>query len=335
MKLSALDLITLTEDQSAESAFNNTANLAKHLDQLGYNRLWFAEHHGSKFHLSSSPEISAAYIAGITNNLKVGTGGTMIMHYSPLKIAENFKTLAAFAPGRVDIGIGRAPGGSPIAIDALAEGRHIEYTDLYEKIKLILRYLADENQEDSLYKRIEASPTHLIEKPTPWLLGSSGNSAMKAGELGVGYSFAKFFGIDNVPDDLFEHYKYHFKPSTLMAEPYSISTYQVVVAETEEEANQLAKPLEINRLLNLQNKFRPILPVNKAQDVQFDSVHRNILSKQYEDRIIIKGTPEQVKVILLDEQEKYGFDEAMIYSPIPNHAKRLNSYTLLYKVFQN
>lgn len=335
MKLSALDLITIMEDQTPESAFSNTADLAKHLDKLGYNRLWFAEHHGSKYHLSSSPEISAAYIAGLTDKLKVGTGGTMIMHYSPLKIAENFKTLAALAPGRVDIGIGRAPGGSHIAINALAEGKNVEYTDLYEKTEMILHYLADEEQENSLYNQIDASPSNLIQKPTPWLLGSSGNSAMKAGELGIGYSFAKFFGIDNVPDDLFEHYRYHFKPSALMAEPYVISTYQVVVAETEEEVNQLAKPLEINRLLNLQNKFRPILPVEKAHNVEFDPIHQDIIDRQYKDRILIKGTPEQVKAILLDEQEKYGFDEAMIYSPIPNHDKRLKSYELLYNALQN
>lgn len=335
MKLSALDLMTVSDGQSHDSAFANTLELAKHLDNLGFERLWFAEHHGSNFHLSSAPEISAAVIAGATKKLKVGTGGTMIMHYSPLKIAETFKTLAGYAPGRVDIGIGRAPGGSHHAITALAEGRRVNYSDLYDKTENILHYLADEPIEDPLYKKIKASPTDLEQKPTPWLLGSSGNSAQKAGELGLGYSFAKFFGLEGVPNDLFDYYRQNFKPSSLLQEPYVISTYQVVVAETEEEADYLAKPLEINRLLNLQNEFRSTLPPERAAEYDYSDDIQKVVDSQYEKRFLIKGTHEQVKAILLDEKEKYGFDEAMIYSPIPDHQKRLESYTLLADAFKD
>lgn len=334
MKLSALDLISLIDGKSTEKMFKQTIDLATKLDEWGYERLWFAEHHGSEFHLSSAPEISASFMAGKTNNLSVGTGGTMIMHYSPLKVAETMKTLAALAPGRVDLGLGRAPGGSHIAIKALNEGQDFYPTDLYDKIQTILEYLSDDERTEVLYNRIDASPKDLKTLPTPWLLGSSGNSAMKVGELGIGYSFAKFFGVDNVPDDIFKYYKSQFKPSPFLKEPYGISTYQIVVAETKEEADALAKPLELNRYQSVTGRFDKIKSVENAKNIDISPHMQAIINKQYQDRVLIKGTPEEVKNILLDEQKIYGFDEAMVYSPIPDHEKRLKSYKLLYDIFQ-
>lgn len=335
MKLSALDLISSVENKSTNEMFKQTIDLAKRLDEIGYKRLWFAEHHGSEFQLSSAPEISATYMSGQTDKISVGTGGTMIMHYSPLKIAETFKTMAALTPGRVDLGLGRAPGGSHVAIKALGEGKEFHPTDLYDKIKTILQYLTDEERSESLYNRIDALPKNLEVLPMPWLLGSSGNSAMKAGEMGVGYTFAKFFGIEGVPDDIFEYYRSHFEPSTFLKEPYGISTYQIVVAETKEEADELAKPLEINRYQMATGRISGILTVESAKEVEITQQMEAVIDHQYQERFLIKGTPEEVKDILLEEQEKYGFDEAMVYSPISDHEKRLKSYELLYQAFNN
>lgn len=334
MQLSALDLITLTKGQSTKDAFENTIELAKHLDELGYKRLWFAEHHGTDSALSSAPEITAAFIAGETERISVGTGGTMVMHYSPLKIAETFKTLSALAPGRVNIGLGRAPGGSRLAIEALSEGRDFQPTDLYSKIDTILNYLSESEQSNPIYKRIKASPTGLDQVATPYLLGSSGNSAMKAGEKGIGYSFAKFFGVDGVPEDILDAYRANFKPSDFLDEPHVISTYLVAVAETEEEAKEIALPIEISRYLQLHGQFDPIMTIDQAKDFNIEPFAQSVIDKEHQKRNIVVGTAEQVKEILLDEQEKWGFDEIMVYTPIPDHKKRLKSYQLLMDIMK-
>lgn len=334
MELSALELITHIEGQSTKDAFKNTIDLAKHLDQLGYKRLWFAEHHGTDSALSSAPEITAAFIAGETDQISVGTGGTMVMHYSPLKIAESFKTLSALAPGRVNIGLGRAPGGSSWAIEALSEGRNYQPTDLYDKIDTILNYLSESEQDNPIYKRIKATPSGLDQIATPYLLGSSGNSAMKAGEKGVGYSFAKFFGLDGVPEDILDTYRANFEPSKLMDKPHAISTYLVAVAETEEEVKEIARPIEISRYLQVCGQFKPMMTIDQSKNFNIDSFAESVIDREYHKRNIVVGTPDQVKEILLDEQEKWKFDEIMVYSPIPDHEKRLKSYQLLMDIMK-
>lgn len=332
MELSALDLITKIQGQSVEESFENTIDLAKYLDELGYKRLWFAEHHGTNSALSSAPEITAAYMAGETENIMVGTGGTMVMHYSPLKVADTFKTLSALAPGRVNIGLGRAPGGSRLAIDALSEGADFKPTDLYDKIDTILNYLSESKQSNPIYDRIKATPSGLDQVATPFLLGSSGNSALKAGEKGIGYSFAKFFGVDGVPEDVFDYYRNNFKPGPFLDKPHVISTYLVAVGETEEEVKDIAKPLEISRYLNMHGQFDEMMTIEEAKNVKIDDFAQSVIQKEYDKRNIVIGTPEQVRDILLEEQEKWGFDEIMVYSPISDHDKRLKSYKLLKEI---
>lgn len=333
MKLSALDLMTMNNQQTTAEKFNDTIALAKKLDDLGYHRLWFAEHHGSPVHASSAPEVAAAFIAGATKNIRVGTGGTMIMHYSPLKIAEQFKTLAAFAHGRVDLGIGRAPGGNQEVIQAMAQGKEVYVDDLYEKIATILAYISDESPERELYRRIKASPQKLAALPEAWLLGSTGNSAIKAGEMGMSYNFATFFGVTS-ERSIFDLYRQHFVPSQFSPEPKIMSAYEVIVADTDEEADYIARPLEIARLLQMAHKFAPTLSPQDAQKYPLTPVDERAIGVQYQRRILIKGSPATVADILRDEQEKYGFDELMIYSPIFDHAARIRSYELLMEAFK-
>lgn len=331
MKLSVLDLLTAAKGKNTSDVFNETIKFAKSMDKLGYNRIWYAEHHGSMSQMSSAPEILATFVAGATENIKVGTGGTMIMHYSPLKVAEQFKSLAALAPGRVDLGIGRAPGGSGLAIQALAEGKPVQPTDLYDKAQTILDYVAENERDEKIYNKIDATPTNLEKLPVPWMLGSSGQSAVRTGRMGIAYNFAKFFGIEGVPDDLFAYYKNNFEKSEFLSEPLSMSTYQVVVAETEEQADYLARPLEVSAYLNQFGRFDPIVSSEEAAQVEIEENVQNFINERYDKRFLVKGTPDQVANILKEEQEKYGFDELMVYTPLPDLNDRIKSYELLMK----
>src|SRR5690625_1850577 len=195
MRLSILDQAPVTKGNNAVAALKKAEELAVLGDELGYHRMWMAEHHNTNDFASSAPEVTAAHLAAKTKNIRIGTGGVMMMHYSPLKLAEVFKTLSAFSPGRIDFGVGRAPGGDNYSIYALSEGRQPMVHNMYEKFDTELTLINDEVPEDRLYVHTIASPSNIV-LPEAWMLGSSGSSAIKSGEMGVGYSFAQFFNGD-------------------------------------------------------------------------------------------------------------------------------------------
>ncbi|AMB94728.1 MsnO8 family LLM class oxidoreductase [Aerococcus sanguinicola] len=329
MKLSALDLISRPKDKNLSQAYADSIQLAQYLDQIGYQRIWYAEHHGSGTHGSSAPEILAAYVAAASQQIRVGTGGTMIMHYSPLKIAEVFKSLATLAPDRVDLGIGRAPGGGRQAIYALGQGDPNWPDDLYQKTATILQFISEEDRTDPLYQGIEASPQGLESLPQAWMLGSSGDSAGHSGRLGMGYSFAKFFGV-KAPVDIFNHYRQSFRPSAFHQEPQTMSTYMVVAADSHEEADYQAKSLEIARFEQAQNRFNPILSAEEAAAINLSPQAEHFIQEQEKRRIFVKGTAEEVRDILLEEKDRYQFDEIMIYTPLADQDARRRSYQLIY-----
>ena len=211
MKLSILDQAPITQGNHATRALQNAEELAILGDELGYHRMWMAEHHGTNHYASAAPEITAARLAAKTNRIRIGTGGVMMMHYSPLKMAEVFKTLSAFAPGRIDFGVGRAPGGDQLAMYALSQGRQPLVHNMYEKLDTTLQLMNDEMPEDNLYAGTIASPTDVV-LPEAWLLGSTGNSAREAGRRGIGYSFAQFFNGE-LSKDILDIYKQNFRPS--------------------------------------------------------------------------------------------------------------------------
>src|SRR5690625_552288 len=211
MRLSVLDQAPVTSGNTAVDALKKAEELAILTDELGYHRMWMAEHHGTNAFSSSAPEITAARLAAKTNNIRIGTGGVMMMHYSPLKLAEVFKTLSAFSPDRIDFGVGRAPGGDNYSIYALSEGRQPMVHNMYEKFETALQLIKDEVPEDRLYNKTIATPAN-IDLPEAWLLGSSGNSAIQAGRMGVGYSFAQFFNGE-LSTEILKAYKENFQPS--------------------------------------------------------------------------------------------------------------------------
>ncbi|WP_419958907.1 LLM class flavin-dependent oxidoreductase [Psychrobacillus sp. BM2] len=327
MKLSVLDQAPITAGNTAAGALKKAEELAILVDELGYNRMWMAEHHGTGTIASSAPEVIAAHLAAKTKNIRIGTGGVMMMHYSPLKLAEVFKTLSAFSPGRIDFGVGRAPGGDNYAMYALSEGRQPMLNNMYEKLTTTLQLLSDEVPEDSLYKRTIATPANIV-LPEAWLLGSTGNSALQAGRLGVGYSFAQFFQ-GGMTKEIFDTYRSNFKPSTLMEKPEINVTYMVTVAETKDEAEYEALPQDISRLSLMRGQIRQTLTPEEAQNYPLTEMDRMMI--QENRKIHLVGTPKEVATILQEEQAHFGFEEAMICSIPHSQEKRLNVYRLLAK----
>lgn len=328
MKLSVLDQAPITKGHTAQDALNYAVELAVVAEKLGYERIWMAEHHNTNGFASSAPEITCSYIAAKTKKIRIGTGGTMVMHYSPYKMAEVFKSLSALAPGRIDFGAGRAPGGDHFAMYALAEGRQPEVNHLYEKINHTLQFMKEEAPLIPYYNKVIASPQHIV-LPQSWLLGSSGNSAIQAGKMGMGYSYAQFFnGYMN--KQVFDAYRENFVPSTFMEKPEIMISYFVTVAETKEEAEYEAKPADIARLLFMRGQVDQLrMTPEEAKDYPLTEMDRMWIEDTSYQHLV--GTPIEVADFLRQEQQTYGFDEAMICTIPHSQNTRLNVYRLLAK----
>ncbi|RDW20159.1 LLM class flavin-dependent oxidoreductase [Oceanobacillus arenosus] len=325
MKLSVLDQAPITKGNTAAGALQKAEELAILADDLGYERMWMAEHHGTDAYASSAPEVTAAHLAAKTKNIRIGTGGVMMMHYSPLKLAEVFKTLSAFSPGRIDFGVGRAPGGDNYSIYALSEGRQPMYDNMYEKFDTAMKLINDEVPEDNLYNKNIATPSNIM-LPESWLLGSSGNSALQAARMGVGYSFAQFFNGE-MTKSILEMYKHSFIPSAFMEKPIINVAYMVTTAETKEEAEFEARPQDLSRLWLMKGKVGQALTPEEAQNYPLTEMDRMTIKENRKLHLV--GAAKEIAIQLQQEQAHYGFDEAMICSIPHSQEKRLDVYRLL------
>lgn len=325
MKLSILDQAPITKGNQPADALKKAEELALLGDELGYHRMWMAEHHNTNTLASSAPEIIAAHLAAKTKNIRIGTGGVMMMHYSPLKLAEVFKTLSAFSPGRIDFGVGRAPGGDNYSIYALSEGRQPMVHHLYEKFDTALQLINDEVPDNPLYQYTMATPSQ-VRLPEVWLLGSTGDSAREAGKRGVGYSYAQFF-TGEMSKEVFDVYKSSFEPSSFMDKPQINVCYMVTTAETKEEAEYEAKPQDIWRLLFMKGQNMQVLTPEEAKDFPLTELDK--MKIQENRKMHVVGNVKEVATFLQAEQEKYGFDETMVVSIPHSQEKRLEVYRLL------
>ncbi|MGX2958089.1 LLM class flavin-dependent oxidoreductase [Peribacillus sp. JNUCC 23] len=325
MRLSILDQAPITSGNTATDALKKAEELAVLGDELGFHRMWMAEHHATNTFASSAPEVTTAHLAAKTKRIRIGTGGVMLMHYSPLKLAEVFKTLSAFSPGRIDFGVGRAPGGDNNSIYALSEGRQPMVNNMYEKFDTALQLINDEVPEDSLYNKTIATPSQVI-LPEAWLLGSTGNSAVQAGRRGIGYSFAQFFNGE-MTKEILDTYKRNFQSSAFMEKPQINVSYMVTTAETKEEAEFEAKPQDIWRLLFMRGRIGAVLTPEEARDYPLSEMDRMIIKENR--KIHLVGAVKEIATLLQEEQAHYGFDEAMICSIPHSQEKRLDVYRLL------
>lgn len=277
MKVSILDQTQLLEGVSGEESFAQTVALAQYADELGYTRYWLSEHHSADALAGSSPEILASHLLAKTNHIKVGSGGVMLPHYSSYKVAENFKVMSALAPGRVDLGVGRAPGGHHLSNIALQGERALHrYVDSFPgQIDEVLAYLHDTLPDNHQLRGLEATPI-VDQKPEMWVLGTSNSSAKLAAQKGLPYAFAQF--INYQPGAMAEAlniYVNEFKASKYLEKPQVLATIKVIVADTDEEAMEIAQSalrfnfyLHRGALTRLKPADQALKHVTKPEEVQ-------------------------------------------------------------------
>jgi luciferase family oxidoreductase group 1 len=330
MKLSVLDHSHVNEGRTVKDALIETVALAQEAERLGYTRFWVSEHHGSAALASSSPEILIAHLAANTERIRVGSGGVMLPHYSAYKVAENFKLLEALHPDRIDVGLGRAPGGMPIATRALQEHKRVDI-DLYpQQVADLNNYLHDLNPTNHRFAGLRAFPeTETI--PELWLLGSSDGSARIAALQGTAYAFAQFFGAAG--DEVLQHYFAYFRPSAYNSKPKALAAVMVICSDTEEEARQLAKSNELFFLKLLSGQELGYLPsVKTATEYPYSAMEMQMIEQMRSRRFI--GTPLQVKEELKRYADRLHLDELMIVSHIHDFDKRLQSYRYVAEAFE-
>lgn len=332
MELGVHELITRGREETAEAAMARTERCVAACEALGYQRYWFAEHHSMPNQLSTQPIVSAAYFLGKTKKMRIGTGGTMIMHYSPLEIAEQCKTLSAYAPGRLDIGFGRAPGGTIDDVFALAQGRRRAMGSLYDKMEEILAYLQDEEPTQKMYKEARAVPCQVREPAQPWMLGSTGASARPAAKMGLGYSFARWFARPLAPD-LFRDYRARFRPSAFFDQARVSVSYRICVAEDRDRLEVMKKPFDAYFLSFLAGDGQAMPRFEDCKDRVFSAEEQASLQSYYDNHYLIAGTREEVEAILGQEMEQFGIDELMFYVPLVQEEDRLESYRILSELF--
>ncbi|MWC28231.1 LLM class flavin-dependent oxidoreductase [Paenibacillus sp. MMS18-CY102] len=331
MKLSILDQSQIAEGRTAKDALAETTRLAQEADRLGYDRYWVSEHHASGALAHSSPEVLIAHLAAHTNRIRLGSGGVMMPHYSAYKVAENFRLLEALHPGRIDIGLGRAPGGMPLSTRALQEGKYTSVDRYPQQVADLITYLYDQAGPTHAYPGLFASPV-IDTAPELWLLGSSGESARLSAQLGLAYAYAQFFGVPG-GEDAIRSYKAQFRPSALNEKAHAMAAVYVVCADTEEEAERLASStslffLMLHRGGNL--RFFPSIETTEAYP--YDEIDIELINQRRSQ--IIVGTPETVRTKLLALAERYDADELMIVTNTHNFEARLHSYRLVAEAFQ-
>jgi luciferase family oxidoreductase group 1 len=331
MLLSVLDQSPIPEGKNAVEALADTTRFAQETEKMGYHRFWVSEHHFTQSLAGSSPEVLISHLAAKTSRMRIGSGGVMLPHYSPYKVAENFKVLEALYPNRIDLGVGRAPGGMPLATRALQEGKKTLGHDTYpEQLKDLIIYLYDLTEENEKFPGRLATP-QIETAPELWLLGSSGGSASLAAEYGAGYSFAQFINGAG-GEEVTRYYREHFRPSRVNQKPRTMVSIFAVCGETEEEAEKLASSLDLSLLLIEKGEARGGIPsVETALNYPYDAFDRFRI-KENRKRVVV-GDPAHVKEKILRLSEAYQADEVMLVSIMHDFEAKLKSYRLIAEAF--
>jgi luciferase family oxidoreductase group 1 len=328
MLLSVLDQSPISDGSTGADALRNTLDLARLADELGYHRYWVAEHHGGPMLASASPEALIGPIAAATEGIRVGSGGVMLPHYSPLKVAETFTILAALFPGRIDLGLGRASGTDPLTTFALQRDRRQAAPDDFpQQLAELLAYFSDSLPDDHPFQRLAAMLPGLPELPVPWLLGSSPQSAIWAGQLGLPYAFADF--INPAGAEIAALYRERFTPSPDLRAPRTAVAAWALCAPTDEEAQYLASSGRMTRRLLRQGELIAVPPPEKATEY----LQRVGSPQSSAGRRAIIGSPEKVRAGIEAVAHDYGADEVIVVTITYDHGARRRSYELLAEAF--
>ena len=322
-KLSVLDLSPIVEGGTAAQSFRNSVSLAQHAETLGYNRFWLAEHHGMPGIASAATSVLIGHVADHTRSIRVGAGGIMLPNHSPLVIAEQFGTLEALHPGRIDLGLGRAPGSDMATAHALRRGLDNDPDQFPRDVVELMDFLSDAPRQ-----AVKAVPGRGAKVPV-WILGSSLFGAQLAAMLGLPYAFASHFAPAQLMDAL-AMYRSTFKPSAHLARPYVMLGFNVFAADTEEEADLLATSMQ-QAFVNLRSGRptplpRPVPGYMDRIGPQEKAMLAGVLS------CTAVGAPDQVRRRLQQFIERTGADEVMVTSQVHDHAARLRSYEITAQV---
>jgi luciferase family oxidoreductase group 1 len=327
--LSVLDQTPVSEGSSGPEALRNTIDLARLADELGYRRYWLAEHHNGPLLAGPSPEVLIGPVAMATSRIRVGSGGVMLPHYSPLKVAENFSVLAGLFGDRIDLAIGRAPGTDPLTMYALQRDRRQAAPDDFpEQLAELLALLEDRMPPDHPFARLSKLPGR-PNAPEPWLLGSSPQSGIWAAELGLPYAFADFINPRGAA--IAERYRSEFRDSHRLAAPRLAVGVSVICADTDEEARHLAASGRMTMTLLHRGRLIPVPPPEKA--LRFLESEGQPLDGMPPGRRAIVGSPDTVADGLREVAAAYGADELIVVTITYDHAARRRSYELLGEAF--
>lgn len=325
IKLSVLDQSVIRKGETASDAFQQTVELAKLSEKLGYTRFWVAEHHNTRGIAGTSPEILISHIANHTNNIRIGSGGVLLPQYSPYKIAENFNVLETLFPNRIDLGIGRSPGGSPATRLALTDGIRRSMNEFPRQISDLRDYLYDSMSESHPHQNVRAFPVpHTA--PELWLLGITHRGARLAAEMGTAFTYGHFINPHNGLRTL-ETYRQNFHPSKGLSSPKTNVCIFVICAPTKERAEEIAISHDIWLLAIEKGSDTHILPTFDAKNLKLTKKDKEKI-KENRKRMII-GTPEQVKADLLRLSEYYHADEFMVINNTFDFQEKLYTYTQL------
>lgn len=331
--LSVLDLAPISSEASGPQALRNSIELAQLADRLGYTRYWLAEHHNIPSVAISSPEIMIGVVARETTQIRVGSGGIMLPNHAPLKVVESFRTLEALYPGRIDLGLGRAPGTDQLTAFALRQSQaRLQIDDFPEQLAELIAFGRNQFSSDHPFRAIRAMP-YDVALPPLWLLGSSsGYSAQLAATQGMGFAFA--YHINPNLDDAvaaLRTYRTHFTATAQLAKPYTILALPVLCAETDERADELAVMLDLALLRRSRGQWAPLPTLAEAKAYPFTELE-NRQARPQRDRQLVGGLATvRTRVEALVQQT--GADEVMVLTMIADHAERLRSYELLAEAF--
>jgi luciferase family oxidoreductase group 1 len=330
VRLSVLDQAPIAQGSTGADALRNSVDLARLAEATGYHRYWVAEHHGTPMLACASPEALIGPIAAVTSRLRVGSGGVMLPHYSPLQIAEAYSMLAGLFPGRIDLAVGRAPGTDPTTTFALQRDRRLAAPDDFpEQLEELLAYLDGTLPADHPFGRLAALPGR-PESPDVWLLGSSAQSGVWAAELGLPYAFADFIAPSGA--EIVRRYREAFTPSRRRREPEVIVAVWAVCAPTDAEAERLAASADMAFALLQRGRLIPVPPVEEALRFLADEQRHPAPGGRQRRRIV--GSPLTVREGIEGVAREYAADEVMVVTITFDHAARRRSYELLAEAFQ-
>jgi len=330
IRLSVLDQSPVRKGVTAEQAVRETIELAKHTDALGYTRFWISEHHNTGSLAGSTPEVLLAYLGSQTQNIRIGSGGVMMPNHSALKVAENFRMLEALFPGRVDLGMGRAPGTDRLTASVLNPSNQFSEQDFINQLYDLLNYFHDRGDPGTPQSKIRAIP-QVQTVPGMWLLSSSGESGLFAAHFGMGLSFAHFINPIGGPQAV-AAYRERFKPSEDQAEPAASVAIFVFCSEDEEKIKRHQAVMDFR--FNQFEQGKGIVPI------AYEDIKNVTYTVNEQERIIhnrkrvITGTPEQMKVKLTQLAAEYDVDEIIAVTITEDFDDRLESYRLLAKQFE-